>query len=141
MSEQVASKESATAEPNAPQPGRGKVQAIANAIEPRPKSIACPPESVNWYLTPICNYRCGFCFFTVKGYEELKPLSTGMFMQPDLARTLLARLRDSGTKKVTFVGGGTNLGARVAHSRPMDLRAGHDPDDREQRDRAYGCPT
>ena len=109
MSEQVASKESATAEPNAPQPGRGKVQAIANAIEPRPKSIACPPESVNWYLTPICNYRCGFCFFTVKGYEELKPLSTGMFMQPDLARTLLARLRDSGTKKVTFVGGEPTL--------------------------------
>lgn len=68
-----------------------------------------PPECVNWYLTFVCNYHCRFCFFTANGYEGLRPLPSGLFLPLDSARTLLERLRDAGTKKVTFVGGEPTL--------------------------------
>lgn len=109
MAKEQKSENASSEAPNAPQPGLRNVKVMADAIDPATGDIPSPPESVNWYLTPICNYLCVFCFFTMKGYKHLRPLPTGLFMPAEDARTMLRRLREAGTKKITFVGGEPTL--------------------------------
>lgn len=106
-----ATNENARNEPNALQPGRGNVRAIATATEP--DAGLSPPESVNWFITAWCNYACQFCFFTPRGYEGILRGSHGLSISMDEARSLLEQLAAAGTRKVTFVGGEPTLVAAL----------------------------
>ena len=55
------------------------------------------PISVNWHFWPWCNMKCRFCFATFNDVKKIIP--------KDLALTVPKMLRESGTEKITFVGG------------------------------------
>jgi len=55
------------------------------------------PINVSWHLWPHCNMKCAYCYAT---FHEVQ----GTLEKGD-AITVLDRLRDAGTEKVTFVGG------------------------------------
>ena len=55
------------------------------------------PISVNWHFWPWCNMKCKFCFATFNDVKKVLP--------KDLALQVPKMLKDSGTEKITFVGG------------------------------------
>lgn len=75
-------------------------------------------RSVNWHLTPACNYSCRFCFAQNLG-EVPVSFSDGL--------TLLSRLADAGMEKINFAGGEPLLHprlfeyCRVAHDLGMTV--------------------
>ena len=62
-------------------------------------------RSVNWHITPRCNYNCRFCFAKGRG-EEINDL--------DIVRGRLSYLKDKGLEKVTFAGGEPLLHPNIA---------------------------
>ena len=108
----------AAALPNAPIPAGGKLRVAT--IPPSPsrrhwwndwidRLVGKPVESVNWFITPWCNYGCLFCFATPKGFENHWVGSDGLLITLDQALRLLTELRDAGARKLTFVGGEPTL--------------------------------
>lgn len=74
-----------------------------------PRGPFCMPaqptiRSVNWHLTPACNYSCRFCFARNLG-ERPVSFSDGS--------RILSRLADAGMEKINFAGGEPLLHPRL----------------------------
>ncbi len=63
------------------------------------------PESVNWYVTSICNYKCDFCFFTDRGFRASLDKPSPLHLTKEQSMKILTMLFEAGTKKITFAGG------------------------------------
>jgi radical S-adenosyl methionine domain-containing protein 2 len=81
------------------------VKAVAGVTDSSP---ACP-ESVNWFLSYMCNYHCDFCYATPDAFDGPSPRPGALHISMEQAHSLLRKLRDAGTRKLTFVGGEPTL--------------------------------
>lgn len=62
------------------------------------------PETIELFLTNVCNYACPHCFFAAN-HDQAK----GAFMPVELAESLLAETRQNGVRACEFSGGGEPL--------------------------------
>ncbi|MGI0131952.1 MAG: viperin family antiviral radical SAM protein [Thermoplasmata archaeon] len=116
--QRVSNDSSAAVPPNAPQLNRTEFRTgerrprwkvFRGLLTPLHRILQPAPESVNWFITPWCNYRCAFCFSTPRGYENRPAGPDGLLISMARAGELLKKLRTAGTRKLTFVGGEPTL--------------------------------
>jgi len=75
------------------------------------------PISVNWHLSPRCNYHCKYCFGHFRGIDT--------YLDINDSKALIEQLANVGTKKITFSGGepflNPHLGKIITYAKKLDL--------------------